>query len=663
MYLIKLIDENIGPIEKLEINFPFSDELPKPVIFVGENGSGKSTVLSNIVDAFYTIANMNYDNALQKSDGGSVKQYFKAISPTEIRFGKGYMFSYIKFAEDTEVNYIFKSGQISDEELEKKCGESFSIGDKNNYKKIKPSVSEKNDPFDHNVLVYFGPERYEKPFWMGEKYSHPSENLHLSVYTNWSRQLGNPISANYVTDKNLQWLLDIIADSRPDVEKTENGYSIVHKDVYELDIFCNSRNNIEQIMSQILGKEVYFSLNSRNEGPSRFRIVEKGTNNIVAPTLDSLSTGQIALFNLFSTIVRYADRNHWHNSVSLSSITGIVVIDEIELHLHSVLQREVLPKLIKLFPKIQFIITSHSPLFILGMEDTFGVDGYEIREMPHGTIISAEMFSEFQKAYDYIKSTRTYQEDLLAKIDESSNNSEALIITEGPSDWRHMKTAFEVLSSFEKNKGIFENLSFSFFEYSTSDTEASLQKVQMGGDNLLSICTELSKVPKDRKYIFIADRDKENINKKMGMVDSEFRDWGNNVYSFLIPIPDLRKHTPNICIEHLYTDEEIKTEVNIEGYRRRLYIGNEFDTRGIALSIDRFCENRNKCGSDKIEIIEGSGKEKVTRLSSNDGINYALSKVNFAQYVDSHRENFRFENFLDIFRIIRAILLEKEDTK
>ena len=40
---------------------------------------------------------------------------------------------------------------------------------------------------------------------------------------------------------------------------------------------------------------------------------------------------------------------------------GIVLIDEIELHLHPQWQREVLPALQKTFPNIQFIVTTHSP--------------------------------------------------------------------------------------------------------------------------------------------------------------------------------------------------------------------------------------------------------------------------------------------------------------
>jgi predicted ATP-binding protein involved in virulence len=43
---------------------------------------------------------------------------------------------------------------------------------------------------------------------------------------------------------------------------------------------------------------------------------------------------------------------------------GIVMIDELETHLHVTLQKMILPMLISFFPNIQFIITTHSPFII-----------------------------------------------------------------------------------------------------------------------------------------------------------------------------------------------------------------------------------------------------------------------------------------------------------
>ena len=55
------------------------------------------------------------------------------------------------------------------------------------------------------------------------------------------------------------------------------------------------------------------------------------------------------------------DRN-WllKGELSQYDVEGIVLIDELETHLHVELQRKILPFLTEFFPRIQFIITTHS---------------------------------------------------------------------------------------------------------------------------------------------------------------------------------------------------------------------------------------------------------------------------------------------------------------
>ncbi|HEY3840045.1 MAG TPA: AAA family ATPase, partial [Bryobacteraceae bacterium] len=52
-----------------------------------------------------------------------------------------------------------------------------------------------------------------------------------------------------------------------------------------------------------------------------------------------------------------------------AEMQGIVLIDEIDLHLHPSLQRSLIPRLRELMPKVQWIATTHSPL-ILGNFDS-----------------------------------------------------------------------------------------------------------------------------------------------------------------------------------------------------------------------------------------------------------------------------------------------------
>jgi hypothetical protein len=46
----------------------------------------------------------------------------------------------------------------------------------------------------------------------------------------------------------------------------------------------------------------------------------------------------------------------------LTDLSGVVMIDDIDLHLHPKWQRVVVPRMAKAFPRLQFILTTHSPL-------------------------------------------------------------------------------------------------------------------------------------------------------------------------------------------------------------------------------------------------------------------------------------------------------------
>ncbi len=62
---------------------------------------------------------------------------------------------------------------------------------------------------------------------------------------------------------------------------------------------------------------------------------------------------------------------------------GVVMIDEVDLHLHPAWQRSVVSKLMKTFPNIQFILTTHSPLIIshLRQESIFILEDGDVTPM------------------------------------------------------------------------------------------------------------------------------------------------------------------------------------------------------------------------------------------------------------------------------------------
>ena len=78
----------------------------------------------------------------------------------------------------------------------------------------------------------------------------------------------------------------------------------------------------------------------------------------------NLSAGYRSMVHLVGDILIRLYKKEVHSD--LSDITGIVLIDEIENHLHPSLQKKAPELLTRVFPKIQFIASTHSPIPILG---------------------------------------------------------------------------------------------------------------------------------------------------------------------------------------------------------------------------------------------------------------------------------------------------------
>lgn len=75
---------------------------------------------------------------------------------------------------------------------------------------------------------------------------------------------------------------------------------------------------------------------------------------------DQLSDGERSLLVIASTLARRLTLLERGDDDPLRR-EAVVVIDEIELHLHPAWQREIVPRLLETFPSCQFIVTTHSP--------------------------------------------------------------------------------------------------------------------------------------------------------------------------------------------------------------------------------------------------------------------------------------------------------------
>ncbi len=79
--------------------------------------------------------------------------------------------------------------------------------------------------------------------------------------------------------------------------------------------------------------------------------------------VEALSEGfKSTLVWLLDMIIRIVKKGG--NIANADKIPGIVLIDEVDLHLHPSWQRTILPSLEQTFPNIQFIVTTHSPFVV-----------------------------------------------------------------------------------------------------------------------------------------------------------------------------------------------------------------------------------------------------------------------------------------------------------
>lgn len=93
---------------------------------------------------------------------------------------------------------------------------------------------------------------------------------------------------------------------------------------------------------------------------------------------------------------------------------GIVLIDEVETHLHLELQRVIMPILTKVFPNIQFIITTHSPFVLNSLENAVAFDLERREVIDELTQYSYEALTE---GYFGISSESSYTEMLLDTLE------------------------------------------------------------------------------------------------------------------------------------------------------------------------------------------------------------------------------------------------------
>ncbi|PQJ63400.1 hypothetical protein BTO10_00865 [Vibrio chagasii] len=207
--------------------------------------------------------------------------------------------------------------------------------------------------------------------------------------------------------------------------------------------------------------------------------------------------------------------------------------------------------------------------------------------------------------------------------------SEIKVHIEGKTDAIHMRAAMHALHG----AGKYTSLKLSFPNEDTAK----------GDGELIKACKVMSSSNQTHLTIFLFDSDVDKTTREMKGSTLAYKDHGNNVYSVVMPNPSFR-NDEKICIEHLYTDEDImkKTENGL-----RIFKSDEFNKKnGLHIEekgIIRLYPNNSTLIVDSNVIDVESGE------------NVALSKAKFAELIESKRAPFDsvsfdgFEPLLDIF--------------
>ena len=361
MRIKKLELKNFRGFEELTIDFPKRES--GLAVFVGVNGSGKSSVLDAISNTFEEfIYELYSEQELKKNDK---KKWFFSYSNHDIRSGadsfvintyvnindKGYRFGLL-WNENIGSRIIDPpvGRLLQKENVDKFRGELIGDG----YEPdplVKERIELRNNP---KILVYYSSKRSSiespvlKPNTIKSSPMDTYENCFLS---------------NVGFNDFFQWFRN--------VEDFENRKRLRENVKYRHAGLEAVRTAISSFLPGMSNPYV----ETTNRGEEFF--IEK---NGLKLSLSQLSEGEKSIIAIIGDIARRLEIAN--PKKELNEGEGIVLFDEIEKHLHPKWQRTIIPNLRRTFPNIQFIVTTHSPQVLskVPKENVFVLNNFQLEE-------------------------------------------------------------------------------------------------------------------------------------------------------------------------------------------------------------------------------------------------------------------------------------------
>ncbi len=384
MYITKVQIENIRSVEHFEMEFP------KPAgwhVLIGDNGSGKSTIVKSIALTFLT----------EKDLSASTQDWNDWLSFTsksnELNSHSGKIESELLFS--SKLSFI-KSVAFS--RLDNMSPESYT--DKREYDVLcnKQTLDKDDEAFvavDKNIRLFYAAYGPFRRFTGGnadkEKIFKTNPNLG-AVLSIFGEDVALPEALSYLISLYTQNLEN--KDKHKPLDKT---LDYIKKFINEAKLLPHNAQ-IEDV--ELSG--VYF----KDSNGNRVNMLQMsdGFRSVLSLTLD-LIRQLVRVYGTEKVFENIAKEDYFIDC------EGVVLIDEVDAHLHPTWQVEIGKWLTKYFPKIQFIVTTHSPLVCRAAENgsiwrlaspnseqtTGKIEGLEKDKLAKGNILDAygtELFGQ-----------------------------------------------------------------------------------------------------------------------------------------------------------------------------------------------------------------------------------------------------------------------------
>lgn len=321
-----LTSVNIVKVRHLQnITIPLSKEKRKHLILTGKNGSGKTSVLDSLATFFVFLVGSNFY---------SKEEIQKNINTLSRNLPNG----------TTEENkrYVQRNNEsIAVWEKEMRHWTEGTVTSCSSFATLREKYAD-----GQFILAYYKADRLSKV-----EVSSTIENIQLKDKYQLNETPGTKL---------VKYMVGMKATQAFALQKKDTGRAAEIEEWFA---------RFEGILKKIFDDSslrLDFDIDN-----FQFHILQ---DNREPFDFNTMSSGYSAVFDIINDLMmRMEGKKNY-------STEGIVLIDEIETHLHLELQRVILPFLTELFPNIQFIVTTHS-LFVLNSIDNAVIYDLETQKL------------------------------------------------------------------------------------------------------------------------------------------------------------------------------------------------------------------------------------------------------------------------------------------